>query len=152
MEDVMSETNQKPCILFFIPPAFENLDDFFEALEQAGYLICFVRYGKAENEVPESGLWEWIEQNCPNLQAVVWPGVDFLDGWCSDYIKNVDGGIHKIIAKLVKQGVAEVEASFDYGGAFDDTVVMYGSPADFAQEVITSIKRRKKRRAAKKKS
>lgn len=136
----MSEIQQnKPCVLFMIPPADDRLDDYRHALEAAGYEVCLAQYGKASREVETGKTWDWIVVECPNPAAVIWPGEAFCDAWMSDEISNAKGRVSEIVAKLVARGAAEFRADFDYGGAFDDKVVMYGSAEVFAQEVTDAI-------------
>ncbi len=135
----MSEIN-KPCALFIIPPAYEDLDKYCDALAEAGYEICLARYGKASQERATGDVWQWIIEECKNLAVVVWPGTSFCDAWVHDEIQKEEERVSKIVAKLVAQGAAEHQATnFDYGN-FDDTVIMYGSAEVFVQEVIGAIK------------
>lgn len=139
--------SDSPCILFFIPPAYERLEDYCSALEAAGYEVCILQYGKAsDEEISSEPALAWIIRQCPNVQAVIWGGVLFFDSWAHDESKKAPGRASKIIAKLKRRGAVVIEAQIiDWGGVFEDTVVMHGSPDVFAQQVQQAIELHQRR-------
>lgn len=70
-------------------------------------------YGKAADEVLAGDFWDWIAAECQNLEAVIWPGIDFYDPWVCDSIAGANGQILEVVATLKQQGAAEINARYE---------------------------------------
>lgn len=132
-------SNNRKFVYFLIPPVDERiiyyLRPFFEA---KGFVIELFEYGYDDDYEKEI---DYFFKGEEDSAVVIYPEDIslFSDRWAEACIKKKRGCVKNVIQYILSKGIPAIPYPMDWGGPFDDAVILYGDDEANANEIIGLI-------------
>jgi len=131
----------RPGIVFLIPPVGDRLEQIREALADRELDSYILYYGSAADERRAIPSALEIIRAWSNVAAIVHPshGEGFNDIWFRDVAEGISGNVKQLLSRIAEDGISIIPADMDWGGPFEDRVVIYGDAQSIAGEISSKL-------------